>query len=146
MKCITGNYLVLSFTHHVDREIYYPAAPFPQIALPTGFGEGVGHGGAGGNHCFVRESRPLAILRTWLQLSLNQRKGKRVGTPTRGEESHLGRRALSQPGLIMQIHLEGGVDRWGFSLVFVSKEKRKLEGEPLVKDQPCIESSCIFVQ
>ena len=45
MKCITGNYLSLSFTRHVDREIYYPAAPFPQIALPRGLG-GVGVGGS----------------------------------------------------------------------------------------------------
>ena len=89
LKGITGKYLVLSFTHHVDREIDYPAAPFPQIALPRGLGEGVGHDDARGVCGFVPESGPPVISRVWLQLSLNQREGNQVGTLSERRGCHL---------------------------------------------------------
>ena len=121
MKCITGNYLSLSFTHHVDREIYYQAAPFPQIALPPGLGGGGEvHDGAGGNHCFVPEKwacghhpqkgdSSCLLTRGW----------RRDEWGTRARRlSHLGRKISFQPrfstqDLIQKIHSECCVDGRG---------------------------------
>lgn len=131
MKCITGNYLTLSFTHHVDREIYYPAALLPQIALPRGLGERVGHG------C-VEEVSAL-FEKVGVQPS-PERGSKCLSSRGRGGGwgPWAGDASYELPGggscpsqALPQLHLESCVEGWGYGLVSVSKEERKLEGEPL---------------
>lgn len=72
--------------------------------------------------------------------------GREANRDPRGGESHLGRRTWSQPGLTMQIHLEGCLDGRQCGLVSVSKDARKLEGESRSEGPACLESSCVFVQ
>ena len=126
----------------ITQQLHFHKLPFPEDS-----GRGVDHGGAGGITALFQN----AGLQPSSERSSSCLLTRGRGDEPEGGESHLGRRILSQPGfltqgLIQQIHLECCVNGRGYSLISVSKEERKLDGDDGPKYQVHFESSCMSVR